>query len=115
MFIMSSCSDFLNIIPMNEIVLDNYWTEKSDVQNVVLSCYTALEKPECLTRMAIWGELRSDNFIVGMGAPNDVNQILKENILTSNDYLNWTSIYSVINRCNTVLHYAPGVHEIDPD
>ena len=36
---LSSCSDFLDILPMNEVVLENYWTEKSDVTSVVNSCY----------------------------------------------------------------------------
>ena len=28
---LTGCSDFLDILPMNEVVLENYWTEKNDV------------------------------------------------------------------------------------
>ena len=27
---MTSCSDFLDILPMNDVVLQNYWTQKGD-------------------------------------------------------------------------------------
>ena len=30
--LLSSCSDFLEIEPLNEIVLENFWNEKADVR-----------------------------------------------------------------------------------
>lgn len=112
---LSSCSDFLDILPMNEVVLENYWTEKSDVTSVVNSCYEALENSDCLTRMGVWGELRSDNMRLGANVPNEINEILKENLLPSNPMCNWSRFYEAINRCNTVCHYAPEVQAIDPN
>ena len=110
-----SCSDFLDILPMNEVVLENYWTQKSDVTSVVASCYEDLESNDVLTRMGVWGELRSDNLKGGANVPNEVNEILKENLLPSNALCNWSKFYEVINRCNTVCHYAPQVQAIDPN
>ena len=112
---MTGCSDFLDILPMNEVVLENYWTEKNDVVSVVNSCYETLESGDCITRMGVWGELRSDNLRMGANVPNDINEILKENLLPSNSYCNWAKFYEAINRCNTVCHYAPMVQEIDPN
>jgi len=112
---LASCSDFLNILPPNDVVLENYWTEKADVESAVIGCYTALEKPDCITRMALWGELRSDNIIQGKATPESESQILKGNILPASDLTTWTCFYQVINRCNTVLYYAPKVQEIDPN
>ena len=100
---------------MNEVVLENYWTEKNDVVSVVNSCYETLESGDCITRMGVWGELRSDNLRMGANVPNDINEILKENLLPSNSYCNWAKFYEAINRCNTVCHYAPMVQEIDPN
>ena len=111
----TSCSDFLDILPMNEVVLENYWTEKKDVTSVVNSCYEGLENSDVITRMCVWGEMRSDNVIAGANVPNDVNEILKENLLPSNSMCNWSRFYEVINRCNTVCHYAPMVQAIDPN
>ena len=110
-----SCNDFLDILPMNDVVLENYWTEKGDVMSVMNSCYETLEHSDAMARIAIWGELRSDNVRLGANVPNEVNEILKENLLPSNPYCNWAKIYECINRCNTVCHYAPEVQAIDPN
>ena len=112
---LTGCNDFFEILPMNEVVLENYWTEKSDVSSVVNSCYETLENSDCLTRMGVWGELRSDNLRLGASVPNEINEILKENLLPSNPMCNWAIFYQAINRCNTVCHYAPQVQAIDPN
>jgi hypothetical protein len=100
---------------MNEVVLENYWTEKNDVVSVLNSCYETLETEDCLVRMGVWGELRSDNLKIGTNVPNEINEILKENILPSNSMCSWARFYEAINRCNTVCHYAPQVQAIDPN
>ena len=41
-FSLNSCSDFLDIYPMNEIVLENYWQEEADVENAVVGCYSTM-------------------------------------------------------------------------
>ena len=111
----SSCSDFLEILPMNEVVLENFWTEKADVTSVMNSCYETFEHSDMLVRMGVWGELRSDNLKGGSDVPNNINEILKENLLPSNDMCNWAKFYEAINRCNTVCYYAPQVQAIDPN
>lgn len=112
---LTSCSDFLDILPMNDVVLENYWTEKADVTSAMSSCYETLWSSDVLTRMAVWGEMRSDNIRGGSNVPNDMNEILKENLLPSNPYCNWAKFYECINRCNIVCHYAPKVQAIDPN
>lgn len=112
---MSSCDDFLSILPTNDIVLENYWTEENDVYSVLYSCYSELESSNCLNRMVAWGEMRSDNMTSGSGTNNDMQQVFKENILETNGLTAWQSFYSVINNCNTVIHYAPVVQQIDPN
>lgn len=109
------CSDFLDILPMNDVVLENYWTEKKDVTSVMNSCYEALEDKDALIRIGLWGEMRSDNVVAGANVPNSVNEILKENILSSNEFADWSKLYVCINRCNTICHYAPIVQSIDPN
>ena len=32
---LGSCSDFLEIEPLNDIVLDKFWNEENDVENIV--------------------------------------------------------------------------------
>jgi len=113
---LTSCSDFLDIKPQNEIIFEDFWNEKADVDNVVAGCYSALQNDGVRKRMMIWGEARTENVMAGQGINNDVNlsNILKENITAMNSYTTWEGFYDVINRCNTVLKYAPGVAEKDP-
>ena len=112
---LTSCSDFLDILPLNDVVLENYWTQKSDVTSVVNSCYQSLESADCIQRMAVWGEMRSDNIVAGSATPNAETEILKENLLPNNTYCQWTAFYQTINRCNTVCHYASMVQKKDPN
>lgn len=114
---LASCSDFLEIKPQSEIILEDFWNEKADVDNIVTSCYSALQGDGVRRRMMIWGEARSENIMSGQNINNnDVNlyNILKENLTAMNSYTTWDGFYDVINRCNTVIKYAPGVAEIDP-
>ena len=113
---LTSCADFLEIKPQNEIILEDFWNEKADVDNVVMGCYSALQDEAVRKRMMIWGEVRSDNVMSGQNINNDVNlyNILKENITAMNTYTTWEGFYDVINRCNTVLLYAPEVAAADP-
>ena len=111
----TSCSDFLDILPQNDVVLENYWTQKDDVTSVLNSCYESLESSESILRMGAWGEMRSDNIVQGSTVNNDISEILKENILPTNSLTKWAIMYQTINRCNTVCHYAPQVQEKDPN
>ena len=111
----SSCSDFLDVLPLNDVVLENYWTKKSDVTSELMGCYEDLQSEDCVTRMGLWGEVRSDNMKLGVSASQDLQQLVKENILPSNSYCNWASFYKAINSCNIVIHYAPEVQELDPN
>lgn len=115
MLTLTGCDDFLDTLPLNDVVLENYWTQKADVKSVLNSCYESLESPESVTRMAVWGELRSDNIIQGRSVGQDISDLLKENLLPTNTLAKWDVMYQTINRCNTVCHYAPIVMDRDPN
>ena len=114
---LGSCSDFLEIEPLNDIVLDKFWNEENDVENIVAGCYSGMQNRILIERMIVWGELRSDHLIGGTGVQDNINiqNILKENITANNVYTSWGEFYDIINRCNTVLHYSPLVAERDPN
>jgi len=113
---LTSCSDFLEIEPQNEIILEKFWTEKADVENIIAGCYSGMQSEAVVKRMMVWGEFRSDNVGIGQNITRDVDleKVLKENIDAKNAYTTWDGFYSVINRCNTVLKYAPNVAAKDP-
>ncbi len=111
----TSCSDFLDLKPLNDVVLENYWTKESDATSVLMGCYESLQSPDCLTRMALWGEVRSDNVQPGVNPSRELEQLLQENVMPSNTFCNWTSFYQAINRCNILIHYAPQLQQTDPN
>ena len=113
---LTACSDFLEIEPQNEIILEKFWNEKADVDAIIAGCYSGMQSENVIKRMMVWGEFRSDNIGPGSNVSSDgsLEKILKENIDAKNGYTSWTDFYSVINRCNTVIKYAPGVAANDP-
>lgn len=114
-FSLAGCNDFLTLVPLNDVVFENFWTDKADVESVLLGAYSALETSDCITRMSVWGEMRSDNIVNGTSTGNDILQITKENLLETNSYVTWDCIYKVINRANTVIEFADDVAAKDPN
>jgi len=113
----TACSDFLEIEPQETIVLDKFWNEETDVENVLADCYSTMQGNAVVSRMMAWGEFRSDNMVGGTNAQNnqDIANIFKENINASNSFAQWGDFYYIINTCNTILHFAPQVAEKDPN
>lgn len=109
----SSCS--LDLLPLNEVVLENFWTDKSDVESVVASCYSTFHESKYIHDILVWGEGRSDNTIIGPDASGALKYLMKGSIKTTNEYCDWAPLYEVINRCNTVIKYAPQVAANDPN
>ena len=112
-----SCSDFLEVEPHEQIVLGNFWNEEGDVLNVIAGCYSAMQKQEWMERVIIWGEARSENLVGGERSSESANiaNIAKENLNPNNTYCKWVDFYDVINRCNTIIVYAPEVAQKDPN
>lgn len=112
-----ACSDFLEVEPLEQIVLGNFWNEEGDVENVISSCYSAMQKQAWVDRAIVWGEARSENLTGGERASDSTNiaNIVKENISPNNSFCKWVDFYDVINRCNTIVLYAPVVAEKDPN
>ena len=111
-----SCEDFLTILPTDKIVLEDFWKSKGDVDNVVAESYRLMSQWNFMSRLVVWGELRGDNVIEGnYNGNNEIKNIMEANLLPSNGYASWSEFYRIINNCNIVLKYAPGVLEEDPD
>ena len=116
MFLFSSClNKFLTLLPMNEVVSENYWTDKNDVKSSLMGVYAALESTDCIKRMFLYGESRSDNVIPGNNQSDELKQFSKENILETNDLVKWDCFYKVINLANNLMYYAPEVQKKDPN
>ncbi len=109
----TSCD--IDLLPLNEVVYENFWTNKDDVESVVTACYGALQSSDVVTRLLVWGEVRSDNVQAGQSQSDDLRYLLKGSIKTTNEYCDWASLYKVINYCNVAMYEAPQVMKKDPN
>lgn len=111
--ISSGCKKWLDVRPESDIVLDEFWQNESQVNQVLAACYRSITEYNVMSRMLVWGELRSDNVTYGRSMPTDMYKMLNVDISADNSYCSWASFYTVINNCNNFLHYAPGVVDLD--
>ena len=109
----SSCSNWLEVLPENQMILEQYWKTESDAQGVLSACYRGLIENDITYRMLIWGEMRSDNVIKAANNDENINKILGQEITPNNVNCSWGGFYSIINNCNTFLRYAPEVVKED--
>ncbi len=109
----TSCSDWLELYPEGETLLEDFWKTGDDIESVLASCYLGLMESSYLQRIVVWGEVRSDNVEAGPKVAADVSDLLDVNVLATNSYCDWAIFYQTINYCNTVIHYAPQVLDED--
>lgn len=115
----AGCNSWLDIKPESELILDDYWQSESQADAVIIAAYRKLTEVSNMSRMMVWGELRSDNLSSRSATLPDekltagLSKILAVDINPNNIYCQWGTMYTVINYCNTFLHYAPGVMKID--
>ena len=105
-----SCGDFLDITPLNAVVVQNYWEKKSEVESVITSCYYHMQDAGFAQRVIAWGEVRGDNLTSSstMEADNkEMYDFYINNITADNSWTSWADFYNVINLCNTILHMHP--------
>lgn len=107
--LVASCTEWLDLRPESEIVLEDYWQTEAQATSVLSAGYRALTLDQSIERMMVWGELRSDNVIEGSNSYLDMLRVLNVNITPTNYYANWGVFYQIINYSNTFLHYAPQV------
>ena len=107
--LVASCGDFLDIKPLNGIVVENYWEKKSEVESVITSCYFHMQDKGFSQRVIAWGELRGDNLTETTNLSNnkELYDFYVNNITSENSWNSWSDFYNVINLCNTVLYYSP--------
>ena len=106
MLLLSSCNDWLDVLPNNEQVTDNYWQSKEDVEAVIASGYYYMR--QCVPTFLKWGELRGGTLYT----TNTSDQKLQDfNLTPSHSLCDWSKVYQVIGMANSVIMYAPEVDD----
>ena len=113
--LMSSCTDYLTIIPADVVVEENFWQTKDQVNGMLATSYLKLLSNDAVTKAIVWGEMRSDNMTYPPSYNTDIKNIVEANIIDENSYCRWGIYYEAINYANLVLEDAPKVVESDPD
>lgn len=99
---LSSCNEWLNILPRNEQVTDDYWKSKEDVEAVLASGYYYMRS--AVPELIRWGELRGGTLYSSNTADAPLQNF---NLTATASICNFDNIYKTINMANSVLKYAP--------
>jgi cell division septum initiation protein DivIVA len=114
---LSSCVD-TELLPYNKTVDEDFWQTKADVSSMVNGAYKSMLSTDVISHLIVWGDFRSDELVLVNSISNSTTEALNEiyaaNIQITNNYANWSSLYSVINICNIVLEKSQAVINIDP-
>lgn len=110
---LASCVDTI-ILPDDKTVEEDWWQRKEQVDAMVNGAYSSMANSDLQFRLIVWSS-RSDELIANTSLSNSsLNQINSANIQTTNQYANWSQLYSVINNCNLVIDKSEEVMNIDP-
>lgn len=109
--ICSSCSDWLEVLPKNEQVTDQFWKSKEDVEAVLSAGYMYLRNTTPV--LYDWSELRGASIYVYTSTNTKKRKLQNFQMTSSDDLCNWSDLYRIINMANSVIDYAPEVHGID--
>jgi starch-binding outer membrane protein, SusD/RagB family len=107
----SSCNDWLELIPPQGLIREEFWKTKEDVQAVIMGAYESFAVMDGL--LFKYGEIRGDLVTGDIYQSLDEQKIMESNIYPDNPMCNWFRFYQVIDYCNEVIKFAPEVQQID--
>ena len=115
---MTSCDDYLTLLPTDQLPEENFWQDKSDLDGVRAGAYSQLAKASQTEKILQWGELRSDNLSLNNVSNTAVDNLQNAVLQPSEGMFDWSGFYTGINYCNLVLEKGldmtvPG-KEVDP-
>ena len=114
----ASCQDWLTVYPQTQVVEENFWEDKTDLEGVRYATY----KQMCSTldKMVLWGDLRSDSYTLSSADTETGTAQLYQEIRdgkidrdSASTYFDWSGFYTTINYCNKVLQH--GAEVLDKD
>ena len=111
LLISTACNDWLELKPLDDLVQDEYWKTKEDVEAILMGAYVKFTGMD--DKLLMFGELRAD-MIEPDNPSTSQRNIIEGNIVPSNSYCRWNDFYEVINYCNYVLEFSDLVKDRDP-
>ncbi|MFC2115063.1 RagB/SusD family nutrient uptake outer membrane protein [Bacteroidota bacterium] len=106
-----SCNEYMELIPPEGLIREEFWKNQSDVESVLMAAY---QRFAALDEMLfVFGEVRADMVVGDVNQNNRERLLAESNIYSDNNISNWWDYYRVINNCNEVIKNAVIVQEID--
>lgn len=106
-----SCNEWMDLIPPEGLIREEFWNTKEDVQAVLMGAYTSFAQMDNL--LFIYGEIRADLITFDNNTGGSEKKLMESNIYPDNYLCEWKKFYQVINYCNEVIAYAPEVQQKD--
>lgn len=115
---LTSCDDFLTVLPSDRITEDDFWKTETDLQGVRAACYRQLATSGVTNKIFFWGEVRSDNMTLFDQTQDGIKHAQQGILMPTEGTFKWNEFYTGINYCNLVLEQGetmtqPG-NEVDP-
>lgn len=115
---LTSCEDFLTMLPTDQLPEENFWQDAADLENVRAGAYEQLSQSGQTSKILIWGELRADNLALNNMSNTDISYLQDAILQPSNAMFDWAGFYSGVNFCNLVIEQGDRMttpnQEVDP-
>ncbi len=107
----TSCAGFLDKSPLEDLTTDAYWTSDSDAELWTIGMYDLMQTAFD-DNFFLWGEVRSDN-CQQAGSGSSQETYLYNQLYSTLDGANWSSLYKVISQANFAIKYFPTIPETE--
>lgn len=106
----SSCENFLDRQPLEELSKDKFWKTKADAELWTIGLYDALQGA-LGDNYFMWGEVRSDNQQQA-GTGTDQALFLTNTLTADMGVCNWANLYSAISSANFGIKYLSAISDL---
>jgi starch-binding outer membrane protein, SusD/RagB family len=106
-----SCNDWMELIPPQGLIREEFWKTKEDVKAALMGAYTTMATMD--GTFFKFGEIRADMVVGDNNQSSDERKVSQGNIYPDNGMCSWDQFYKVINYCNEIIKNAPGVKNRD--
>jgi len=106
-----ACEDWLEVIPPQGLIREEFWKTKEDVQAVIMASHEKFASIDDL--LFLFGEIRADMVVGDNNQSDEQRKVSEGNIYPDNEMCKWEKFYEVINYCNEIIRNAPLVKEKD--
>ena len=117
--LLQSCKEFLDEKPLAEVALDQHYQNLYDVDAAMAGMYSAFQlemvgTSQYMEKYLYWGEYRADNFDRAISYTKDyIDEIVLNSITPTNQFSDWSGLYTVISRANNNIKYMPQAAALD--